>query len=538
MTKQDEHRPPFGEAHCESEIQSLTEPGYERVFYLHAPFNDSALDPRTYLIIGRRGSGKTALTKFFRFQREIAPSRTISLRQADASTEISEWLDRHNVPGEGDDLVHRVSELWNYVFWILIFNSLYATCEGVRRMFVTPNFVPRDPERDFAKFVRGILDSLQNERSGSTPQSISVTATFSRIRERMKSDVFVAARQSALNYCAQREAVFLTFDTEEHYQIQNPVRLCVTSALIVAASIFHQACYPYKLYLKILAADESFREIKEKSLPNPLKSVRNPVYLHWGTKDLLRLLCWRFVQYIMKTERHAVGFRPDQVDWNDFKSIYSRVWEPHFGDSLPNRQGVREQTLPYIMRHTQLRPRQVILLCNAIADQARSRLSAMDPLYFDEDAVRNGVHLLEPDLAAEVINSYRETWPNVSAILDALTSLTVPFRASELDRVAHRTAGKWNGGYDRSQFRQLVCQLGIVGRVRSRPEGDASMASDVFAADFEYFDRQPLILAESDICVIHPMFMKRFNCSISNGRVLPFPSSELAQLKLIERHPR
>jgi predicted AAA+ superfamily ATPase len=61
---------PFGQADCESELKILKS-GYEKLYFDETPFNDTAIEPDAYLIIGRRGSGKTALSQYFSFQKVI-----------------------------------------------------------------------------------------------------------------------------------------------------------------------------------------------------------------------------------------------------------------------------------------------------------------------------------------------------------------------------------------------------------------------------------------------------------------------------------
>ena len=43
---------------------------------------------------------------------------------------------------------------------------------------------------------------------------------------------------------------------------------------------------------------EVFPHLKEEVILNPLKSVRNEVYMHWRPKDLMRLISWRFYNYL------------------------------------------------------------------------------------------------------------------------------------------------------------------------------------------------------------------------------------------------
>src|SRR6185312_14933951 len=64
------NKAPFGQADCESEMKVLKS-NYSDLYFDETPFNAAAVDPGTYLVIGRRGSGKTALAQYFSFQKTL-----------------------------------------------------------------------------------------------------------------------------------------------------------------------------------------------------------------------------------------------------------------------------------------------------------------------------------------------------------------------------------------------------------------------------------------------------------------------------------
>src|SRR6266436_6080422 len=68
---------PFGEADCESELKVMGSSEYSRYYCDHTRFNREALSPKVFLIIGRRGAGKTALSQFFSFQQLMPRVTTI-----------------------------------------------------------------------------------------------------------------------------------------------------------------------------------------------------------------------------------------------------------------------------------------------------------------------------------------------------------------------------------------------------------------------------------------------------------------------------
>src|SRR6266851_3582773 len=96
-------RTPFGRADCESEMAELRS-GYCDLYFDETPFNSAALSPDSYLIIGRRGSGKTALAKSFSFQRIHDSPIFIDIDEAIVYQRVqrvlSEALDRSSEPSQ------------------------------------------------------------------------------------------------------------------------------------------------------------------------------------------------------------------------------------------------------------------------------------------------------------------------------------------------------------------------------------------------------------------------------------------------------
>ena len=186
------------------------------------------------------------------------------------------------------------------------------------------------------------------------------------------------------------------------------------------------------------------------------------------------------------------------------------------------KKSLRRQIRSSITRpHSDLssynRPRQMIELCNAIARAANIEKAAT---LVDPRIIVNTVKDCEARLASEIINSYGEVYKKCGQIVDALMNFPSIFKGSKLDQFAPSTASNWpTGQYSPYRFRQLVAELGIVGRVRHK-----ETHSGVIAADFEYFMKGRLPITSSDECVIHPMFYQRLNVRVDPAyRIYPFP---------------
>jgi hypothetical protein len=207
-----------------------------------------------------------------------------------------------------------------------------------------------------------------------------------------------------------------------------------------------------------------------------------------------------------------------KVDWDDFDDILEKMWYPYFGEKITNLRGREEESFPYILRHTQMRPRQLVILCNAIA---RETIRAGKFPRFNNISIGNTLVQYEYDLADEVLNSYDLIYPRVSEIVMALTNAPMSFKGSFLDQVAKKTSDVWAEGYSLSSFRRLVAELGIVGKIRKKSE-----QAKIIEADFEYAMPDRLVISNDDECAIHPMFYSKLQV-IRNGYIVyPFPDHE------------
>ena len=231
----------------------------------------------------------------------------------------------------------------------------------------------------------------------------------------------------------------------------------------------------------------------------------------------MKLICWRLFRYLrIKDITHS---RTALINWKDHRDVKENVWKKYFGEFLEDVEDIHEKTFPFILRHTHLRPRQLIVLCNAIAEQAT--MFGEFPKISSRSIIA-GVEASGEILAQEVFNAYSAVYPNAARIADALSGISPIFTGKELDKRAHRTASQWSDEYSPYRFRQFVAELGIVGRVRQSDRNNT-----IVEADFEYFQTGRLVLGDEDLCAIHPMFYTKLNVQMKEKIcVYPFPDHQ------------
>ncbi|MEL6776819.1 MAG: hypothetical protein AAFO06_06145 [Cyanobacteria bacterium J06597_16] len=494
---------PFGEADCESEVKRLKQ-DYSRYFFYHTRFNELSLDPNVFLIVGRRGSGKTALGQFFSFQKMMPGAIAIDVDEPAAFEKVLEDITL-KAPHSREIAIPRIATIWHLVVWSVIFRELKDYDPRIRAACI---FGSRDGK--LSTFIRHCLKALLDRLIQSEDDLLDEL-----------EDIFADARirngMSAVLEVARTRPVIIAFDTLENYAIHDPTMMRATAALIKCASEFNRDFAYQGLHIKIFAMAEVFPHLKEEVILNPLKSVRNEVHMHWRPKDLMRLISWRFYNYLQALDMLLPESRT--INWDDSTDVLEKMWYPYFGRSLRNEHKLPERTFPYVLRHTQMRPRQLIVLCNAIARRAKAKGTFPR---FHADCIVGAIQSRQNILAEEVINSYSSVYPKVGRILEALSGLPMIFKGNELDKRAPITASEWSGEYSPHSFRQLVSELGIIGRVRHLNQ-EAGYAE----ADFEYSYESRLPLLSENVCAIHPMFYRKLNVQYANRvRVYPFPDHE------------
>lgn len=501
FSSQSGFRFPFGEESCEHEFKVLQEE-YRNFYYNQSRFNAESLEEDVYLIVGRRGSGKTSLTKYFAFQDIIRKAHSIDVDEPSIYSGILQGMAEK--PALSADLaVIEVGKIWDYLIWSLIFDEFREKDSSIKAASLMVR------KGTASHFVYDLLTGLLNkyvDDSGKVADGLSSTTT---------SPIFTTAQARVLEL-TRKEPIIIAIDTFERYNREDMAMMVVTAALIQRANEFNISYASRGIHVKAFVSAEIFPHIKESIITNTTKFIRNPVYLRWKPRDLIRLIMWRFYRYM---EERGYQFSFKEVAWNNFNDILEKLWIPFFGQKISNLRGGFEQSFPYILRHTQMRPRQLVVLCNKIARNAEK--SGKFP-HFKDVPIAKIISECEHDLADEVLNSYDLIYPRVADIITALTNAPMTFHGNYLDQVAKRTSGAWpHGTYSTAAFRRVVAELGIVGKVRSMDE-----SAGIIAADFEYAMQDRLTLTSDDDCVIHPMFYSKLQVKKNGKIVYPFPDHE------------
>lgn len=499
---------PFGENSCERE-KAILKDSYPKYYFENMQFGKRALNRQTYLIVGRRGSGKSSLIEYFSFHNKRKPVRCIDINEPEIYQVVLEKVAR--ILQENSDFpMPKIRVLWEYVIWALIFKE-YSDKQGIIKAADLFDF-KEDQKISPSRIILKVIQSLVARFTGITKNEID--DIIDDIKEKVTSDIFEKAKNQVLEHSRTEEAI-IAIDSIEDYPVSNGSMMNSIASLIEFASEFNLQYSSHGLHLKVFVSAEVFPHLVTSVISNPLKFVKDPLFLFWRPKDLLRFICWRWYMYLLDNNHISPGM---EIDFDKPQQMMQKLWTPYFGNEIRNSSGHIEPSFPYILRHTQLRPRQLVIICNKLFSLAASQGEFPQ---ITSQAIIEAIASVEFDLANEIINSYKKIYENADRILDALTGLPMVFKGKDLDRVARRTVSQWhNHDYSSYNFRAIVAELGIVGRIKSYDS-----RTGVIAAEFEFCQRSRLSLTEGDDCVFHPLFFKKYNVqrNVPNAIVYPFP---------------
>ncbi|WP_187431848.1 hypothetical protein ROLI_005810 [Roseobacter fucihabitans] len=251
--------------------------------------------------------------------------------------------------------------------------------------------------------------------------------------------------------------------------------------------------------IRLCIPAEHFFEIKAIS-SNATKDFGNAVVLHWSPIELMRIAAWRYLVFLAAHNHIQRLNKFEAIDLSKREDVHS-VLSDFMKDTTVNRGKKIEGTLAYVLRHTQLLPRQFIMTLNSIYK------SAEDGGFNYAADVVDGIRNVEPDICGDIFNAFQTKFPFCEDLCDRVVEkLPRYFSQDRLESVYAKFgkgALKSRQDIDFHRFRKVLSEIGAIGKVT----GQTTMYKD---ADFEYGIPGQLSFAPSDEFCLHPAFSGAF----------------------------
>jgi hypothetical protein len=262
-------------------------------------------------------------------------------------------------------------------------------------------------------------------------------------------------------------------------------------------------CLPTELYRRII-----------KVSSNPNKDFRRSLKIQWKATELILIGAQRLKIYL---ELYHNDFLRKQVSLDPTKRSDALAL---FGVVLPktihNQSGFQEDTISYILRHTQLLPRHFLMLLNSIF---KSRNNEKNSYSFPipEERIVQGIREVEERIVSEIFVAFKLIHPAAEeACKRCLPELVHKFKIGDLHRVFTRH-GKSVFDGEMKDFQRMLIEIGAMGRVIPGKSTD-----QYIQGNFEYTVEHELQISYDDELCLHPLFSGIFRNDSKDQPVYPY----------------
>ncbi|MEM9806270.1 MAG: hypothetical protein AAF959_13405 [Cyanobacteria bacterium P01_D01_bin.56] len=306
--------------------------------------------------------------------------------------------------------------------------------------------------------------------------------------EKCREDVY-----QYLNYTSKKVVVLI--DSLDEYKLNAEVTGSI-AGLLKCVGTFNsrqhcadiRLCIPAELYHVFSSASS-----------NPAKDFSSEVLLHWHPRELIVLACRRFQLYLHLYYPYYYETYANR-DYIQFDQSLG-ILEEFIPSEISNGLNFTERTIVYLLRHTQLLPRHLLLILNSVF--RHKRYSTGRPKVNRDDIVK-GVAASESLLTDEIFTSYKHVYRNAKRFMErCIPELPFRFEHSMLAEVFEKVV-KDIYDDDIHAFTRMLIEIGILGKY-IRSEGGYHEAL------FEYTVSNQLHFSLTDSFCIHPLFLNKFS---------------------------
>ncbi len=465
---------------------------------IHEPFL-TALQTEPRLISGRKGSGKTTVLYAHQFYDDLLPRLRRIRPEPNARKELQR-TSRHvlviSTHREFEPIVESVfrraydggagqgkttetlRDEWEDRLWYQIISYFYSlhVADPYKRAEERFKHVIAYCDRNFRR--RYVENSYLEVSDSVSPEEIA-------------RNILRNAQQEVISHLeSEKRKCFLLLDALEEYPIHNEKWLAVVRGFLPALEAIQAKYHPH---INIMATipEEIEYIFREQPGNEPGKNFSSIYRVRWTAKDLKRIVAHRFIQLIKEIVNedsllHSYFVQYDlrvfenlikitnNMDINSHRAV-DNFLSKILPDSVTNRIGIVEELWPYVIRHTHICPRHLLLILNEAIVSSGDYWRRYGKL--NEASILHGVSNAEKIICPNVCVPYQSIYPEILSLVrifcqqlpsffgyKELSKMANVLGRQLIDPIADRQIG-------RDGAARLLFNMGIVGRIEGGKEG-------------------------------------------------------------------
>lgn len=524
---------PVAPSRAEKARDYVPMPHPEAIFTLIPAFREFS-SPSVLFLYGRRGTGKTAILRMLQHTVRTGQSEDYELcwvlqtegvhsTLCDIVTELKlEFEPKH-------PRLEFVASVWLWIVWTCVCAELRLACGSGRLR------LPESQREQIESYLRLIGVKLG---SGQWHFAEAVKKRLAHVLSNLDTAGSTPTRlRHAFLAALENEAYQRARDTAEII-LQNPRNAPVLILIDSPDSFELSQALHFEGLLKCLAGlARNFRSqglLAKATIPSEMYRYINhyhldrtggiqELFIRWSYQDLLPFVALRL--------GGLLGNRVPALQAHDLKTKEGALLGiqsvlPPYVDS---RNGLRIAIIPYLLRHTQKTPRQLLHLLNAVISAARQQNVGWEELNSTPAAViRWGIH----DQLGHLIGSIANIPERINDQFLDVTRRTLTrrrsfFKYGELDKFMRPAREIPVEHFDsREQWRRAMFNSGLLGVLRS-VHHNAAADLWIMTASYEYQVKDILQATPNDVFLAHPILYEPFEMLVNRRTfVYPFPYEE------------
>ncbi|MBI5822092.1 MAG: hypothetical protein HZA88_24225 [Verrucomicrobia bacterium] len=457
------------------------------------------------LIVGRKGSGKTAFLQNA-MQDESAYKYVYEINTTGPLASVIRTILRI-APQE--TYVETIAELWSIAFWLtgawrldrVAKHDLSSEAHHATKSYldlVTPPYCASPA--DLIEYYFSLFSTAGEPRSiEGLPDRIWATDVGGYTLKEVRRHIIDSLASRGLR-------ALLLVDSLDDFQMGREYAEAAIKGLLKSLGKFAAGNPVYEVRFCLPA--EIFPLFREMS-SNPAKDFANKVSLYWHASELLCLAAQR-LSLFYKTHCDYDGFcrhNIEHLDINNRKDA-AILFNEIFGTTIENCLGQTEDTISYIMRHTQLLPRHLLLILNSICHVNIEMGGSHRKI--EPDAIRRGIMKVEETICYEIFAAYRSIYPRGQQVCEScIPELPLSFDFGHLQKVFNYRGKKALESEEFEHFTRMLFRMGVIGKVNPDAETERYIQGE-----FEYSADHSLSFSSSDTLCLHPVFSYTFSAHV------------------------
>ena len=464
------------------------------------------LHQRPSIIIGRKGSGKTSYmnTVYFADQYKY-------VAELDASDAFTNVINAVSKLSSGPVFAESVAKVWDNTLYVGLFTDIRSKLpKGSKSCKLINDYLAKIGIREGDTIEDALWHVADIIAENTKDKPLGLVADILRHLDNVSFSKTKNALINELKNTQSMAAVLL--DSLDDFQLHmDSVGRSLQGLLKFAGDankpsspIDMRFCLPAELYHRFNAISS-----------NPNKDFRRKLLLHWVASELVFIAAYRIGLYCEAYEiSKPVASAANILNKRDAKAVF----EAMLPSKVTCKLDIDEDPLGYILRHTQLLPRHLLIILNSINEKNKVNAERGE-IFFTEEAIRKGISAVEETIVQEIFVAYRSVYPYAQDVCElCIPELFMKFSIGDLERVFRTHGKKALRTDDFFDFKRMFIEIGAVGRVLKD-------TGRYIQAEFEYTVPHKLVTGTDDMLCFHPLFAQVFSAKIREKKpIYPYGS--------------